>query len=163
VTSITTAQLPLDQVQARISAAEVCWVLTCSADALHHLRETKQLTMHAAGRGTNVRYDRLEVLAMLRRRLDPAAAEAAERRLLRICLGEMAAGVGGVSETGLASPTGRYLDHELLELVRRSAAETAADYDAFAASRQLPSARQLMARLAVFRFQRLVAQANAGH
>ena len=150
---------PLDQIRAFITPGELRWVLEASPDHLKHLRQQGELVMRKAW-GVS-RYDRLEVLAMLRRRLSVSAAERAERRLVLVCTGVVEVGASGEHQRHPdRSATADLLDHELLELIRLSAATTAAEYDDWARSRRRPTARQLMARLAVFRFSRLVSLAN---
>ena len=107
-------------------------------------------------------FDRSAVEALLRHKFgsQPGKLLGARRDLVRLAMGELTVQGGCLVETGRCVATAGYLDEELMDLVCEADREDPRSFDDWAQRRGAPTAAEIMQRLAIFNWRRLLARAR---
>lgn len=155
--------------RAVLTAGEVAALLQCSMSSVERWSATGQLQAVDAPWLKDARFDRHVVDAQLASRLGESAGEHGRRQLVRLAYGELTCRGGQLVETGVAGPAGaNLLDEEILSVVAKAIEELApADcnrpmFDTWARNEHAPSSEEVMRRLSVFTWPRVLSRAS-GH
>jgi hypothetical protein len=157
----------MDVPKGLLTTAELMWIAERGDEAIFYAIEVGHLQAQVVPGQRGYRYDRHDAEHYLPKILRGKALEAARRRHLQVVMGEVAVkrragdGPAVASRTGMRSATGSYLDEELHRLICDSKTDSRAAYDAWAAAHDAPQSAEIMLRLGVRTWPRVLRLAGA--